>query len=58
METCKGTLNTSILPRGACAPEAEWRMLTERGVMGGQGIFAASQPLDTNVKKYLQRYSV
>ena len=25
-------------------------MLTERGVMGGQGIFAASQPLDTNVK--------
>ena len=36
----------------------EWQMLTERGVMGGQGIFAASQPLDTNVKKYLQRYSV
>jgi RNase E specificity factor CsrD len=34
-------------------------MLTARGVMGGQGdFFAASQPLDTNVKKYLQRYSV
>ncbi|MCY3116929.1 hypothetical protein, partial [Acinetobacter baumannii] len=29
------------------------------GVTGGQGeFFAASQPLDTNVKKYSQRYSV
>ncbi|MFG7479599.1 hypothetical protein ACGL13_24810, partial [Enterobacter hormaechei] len=38
---------------------SEWQMLTERGVTGGQGdFFAASQPLDTNVKKYLQRYSV
>lgn len=34
-------------------------MLTERGVAGGQGDFiASSQPLDSNVKKYLQRYSV
>ncbi|MDO2018954.1 hypothetical protein Q2410_27160, partial [Escherichia coli] len=38
---------------------SEWQMLTESGVTGGQGDFvAASQPLDTNVKKYLQRYSV
>jgi RNase E specificity factor CsrD len=38
-----------------------WRMAgaVECGVSGGQGdFFAASQPLDTNVKKYSQRYSV
>ncbi|MEH0888837.1 EAL domain-containing protein, partial [Escherichia coli] len=33
--------------------------LIQRGVTGGQGdFFASSQPLDTNVKKYSQRYSV
>ncbi|MEX8924976.1 hypothetical protein AB8I24_21360, partial [Salmonella enterica] len=37
----------------------EWQTLTKRGVAGGQGdFFASSQLLDTNVKKYSQRYSV
>ncbi|WP_368274237.1 hypothetical protein, partial [Escherichia coli] len=38
---------------------SEWQTLIQRGVTGGQGdFFASSQPLDTNVKKYSQRYSV
>ena len=57
VEACKGT-RTQVFAAGVRA-RGEWQMLTERGVMGGQGdFFAASQPLDTNVKKYLQRYSV
>ncbi|MEI9651783.1 RNase E specificity factor CsrD [Enterobacter ludwigii] len=57
VEACKGT-RTQVFATGVRS-RSEWQMLTERGVMGGQGdFFASSQPLDTNVKKYLQRYSV
>ena len=57
VEACKGT-RTQVFATGVRS-RSEWQMLTARGVMGGQGdFFAASQPLDTNVKKYLQRYSV
>ncbi|MDY1037995.1 RNase E specificity factor CsrD [Lelliottia sp. CFBP8978] len=57
VEACKGT-RTQVFATGIRS-RSEWQMLTERGVAGGQGdFFAASQPLDSNVKKYLQRYSV
>lgn len=57
VEACKGT-QTQVFATGVRS-RSEWQMLKERGVAGGQGdFFAASQPLDTNVKKYLQRYSV
>lgn len=57
VEACKGT-RTQVFATGVRS-RSEWQMLTERGVSGGQGdFFASSQPLDTNVKKYLQRYSV
>ncbi|MEB7543736.1 RNase E specificity factor CsrD [Enterobacter huaxiensis] len=57
VEACKGT-QTQVFATGVRS-RSEWQMLTERGVAGGQGdFFASSQPLDTNVKKYLQRYSV
>lgn len=57
VEACKGT-QTQVFATGVRA-RSEWQTLTARGVTGGQGdFFAASQPLDTNVKKYLQRYSV
>lgn len=57
VEACKGT-RTQVFATGVRS-RGEWQMLTERGVAGGQGdFFASSQPLDTNVKKYLQRYSV
>lgn len=57
VEACKGT-RTQVFATGVRS-RSEWQMLTERGVAGGQGdFFASSQPLDTNVKKYLQRYSV
>ena len=57
VEACKGT-RTQVCATGVRS-RSEWQMLTERGVTGGQGdFFASSQPLDTNVKKYLQRYSV
>ena len=56
-EACKRTRTQGFA--AGVRSRGEWQMLTERGVMGGQGdFFAASQPLDTNVKKYLQRYSV
>lgn len=48
VEACKGT-QTQVFATGVRS-RSEWQMLTERGVTGGQGIFAASQPLDTNVK--------
>ena len=57
VEACSGT-PTLVYATGVRS-RSEWRTLTERGVSGGQGdFFAASQPLDTNVKKYSQRYSV
>lgn len=56
-EACSGT-PTQVYATGVRS-RIEWHTLTERGVAGGQGdFFAASQPLDTNVKKYSQRYSV
>lgn len=57
VEACKGT-QTHVFATGVRS-RTEWHTLTERGVTGGQGdFFAASQPLDSNVKKYSQRYSV
>lgn len=57
VEACKGT-QTHVFATGVRS-RTEWQTLTERGVTGGQGdFFAASQPLDSNVKKYSQRYSV
>ena len=57
VEACKGT-QTHVFATGVKS-RTEWQTLTERGVTGGQGdFFAASQPLDSNVKKYSQRYSV
>jgi len=57
VEACKGT-RTRVFATGVRA-KSEWQKLVECGVAGGQGdFFAASQLLDTNVKKYSQRYSV
>jgi RNase E specificity factor CsrD len=57
VEACKGT-HTRVFATGVRS-RGEWQTLIERGVSGGQGdFFASSQPLDTNVKKYSQRYSV
>ncbi|WNY83258.1 RNase E specificity factor CsrD [Cronobacter dublinensis] len=57
VEACNGT-QTRVFATGV-RTKSEWQTLVERGVTGGQGdFFAASQPLDTNVKKYSQRYSV
>jgi RNase E specificity factor CsrD len=57
VEACNGTrihvFATGVRTRG------EWQTLIDNGVAGAQGDFiAASQPLDSNVKKYSQRYSV
>lgn len=57
VEACKGT-HTRVFATGVRS-RGEWQTLIECGVSGGQGdFFASSQPLDTNVKKYSQRYSV
>ncbi|WP_039056748.1 RNase E specificity factor CsrD [Enterobacter sp. Bisph1] len=57
VEACKGT-KTRVFATGVRS-RGEWQMLVERGVVGGQGDFISpSQPLDSNVKKYSQRYSV
>lgn len=57
VETCKGT-QTRVFATGI-RTKGEWQTLIERGVAGGQGDFiASSMPLDTEVKKYSQRYSV
>lgn len=57
VEACKGT-SIQVFAAGVRS-RSEWQVLTECGVFGGQGdFFAASQPLDSNVKKYSQRYSV
>lgn len=57
VEACKGT-RTRVFATGVRS-RGEWQTLVERGVSGGQGdFFASSQPLDTSVKKYSQRYSV
>lgn len=57
VEACNGT-QTRVFGTGV-RTTSEWQTLLERGVSGGQGEFiAASQPLDTSVKKYLQSYPV
>lgn len=55
--SCKGS-KTRVFAAGV-RTRSEWRALIDNGISGGQGDFiAASQPLDTQVKKYSQRYSV
>ncbi|RPH27299.1 RNase E specificity factor CsrD [Buttiauxella warmboldiae] len=57
VEACRGT-QTQVFAVGI-RTRSEWQTLVEKGVAGAQGdFFAASQPLDSNVKKYSQRYSV
>ncbi|NIY49599.1 RNase E specificity factor CsrD [Cedecea colo] len=54
---CNGT-QTQVFATGV-RKRGEWQTLVEKGVSGAQGdFFAASAPLDSNVKKYSQRYSV
>lgn len=57
VEACNGT-QTQVFATGV-RKRGEWQTLVEKGVSGAQGeFFAASAPLDSNVKKYSQRYSV
>ncbi|VEB95195.1 Regulator of CsrB and CsrC decay CsrD [Cedecea lapagei] len=57
VEACNGT-RTRVFATGV-RTRGEWQTLIDNGVAGAQGDFiAASQPLDSNVKKYSQRYSV
>lgn len=57
VEACNGT-QTRVFATGV-KTRSEWHTLTEKGVSGAQGdFFASSAPLDSNVKKYSQRYSV
>jgi len=57
VEACKGT-SAQVFACGI-RTKSEWLILAKCGVAGGQGdFFAASQPLDSNLKKYSQRYSV
>lgn len=57
VEACNGT-QTQVFATGI-RTRGEWQTLVEKGVSGAQGdFFAASAPLDSNVKKYSQRYSV
>lgn len=57
VEACNGT-QTHVFATGV-RKRSEWQTLIEKGVSGAQGdFFAASAPLDSNVKKYSQRYSV
>lgn len=57
LESCTRT-STRVFAAGV-RTRTEWQVLTELGVAGGQGEFiASSQPLDSRVKKYSQRYQV
>lgn len=57
IEVCKAT-PTRVFAAGV-RTRAEWQTLSALGVAGGQGdFFAASQPVNSNVKKYSQRYRV
>lgn len=57
LESCKGT-STRVFAAGVKSG-AEWQMLAELGVMGGQGdYFAPSELLNNDVKKFSQRYRV
>lgn len=57
LESCTRT-STQVFAAGV-RTRGEWQILAELGVAGGQGDFIApSQPLNTSVKKYSQRYQV
>ena len=57
LEVCKPTA-TQVFATGV-RTRAEWQMLASLGAAGGQGdLFATSQPVNSNVKKYSQRYSI
>lgn len=57
LESCKQT-SAQVFAAGVHSRE-EWQTLVELGVTGGQGdFFAASQLVNTSVKKYSQRYRV
>lgn len=57
LEVCKST-NTQVFAAGV-RTKAEWQTLVALGVAGGQGdFFAPSQPVNSNVKKYSQRYRI
>jgi len=57
IESCKHT-STKVYAAGVRFRQ-EWQTLVELGVSGGQGdFFASSQPVNSDVKKYSQRYRV
>ncbi len=57
IEVCKAT-PTRVFAAGV-RTRTEWQTLAGLGVAGGQGdFFAVSQPVNSNVKKYSQRYRV
>lgn len=57
VEACSGT--QAQLFAAGIRSRSEWQTLVGRGVTGGQGdFFLGSQPLDTSIKKYSQRFSV
>jgi len=57
LEVCKST-DTQVFATGV-RTKAEWQTLVALGVAGGQGDFLApSLPVNSNVKKYSQRYRI
>ncbi|MGK3144480.1 RNase E specificity factor CsrD [Pantoea sp. C2G6] len=57
LEVCKST-HTKVFATGV-RTKAEWQTLVALGVAGGQGdFFAPSLPVNSNVKKYSQRYRI
>lgn len=57
LESCKRT-PTRVFAAGVKTRD-EWQTLAGLGIQGGQGdFFAPSQPLNSDVKKYSQRYRV
>ncbi|NIF21450.1 RNase E specificity factor CsrD [Candidatus Pantoea multigeneris] len=57
LEVCKST-GTQLFASGVRTRD-EWQALMTLGITGGQGdLFAPSLPVNSNVKKYTQRYRV
>jgi len=57
LEVCKST-DVQVFAAGV-RTKAEWQTLVALGVAGGQGdFFAPSLPVNSNVKKYSQRYRI
>lgn len=57
LEVCKST-GVRVFAAGV-RTKAEWQTLAALGVAGGQGdLFAPSLPVNSNVKKYSQRYRI